>query len=51
MTCDNAEDSPIRAQEATNSFDNDGRKEGIKPFIDDKAYTPGLGEYGKGKQG
>ena len=36
MTYDNAEDYLVRAQEAANSFDNDGRKQGIKQFIDDK---------------
>ena len=45
MTYDNAEDYLIRAQEAANSYDNDGRKEGIKQFIDDKTYKPGLGAY------
>jgi feruloyl-CoA hydratase/lyase len=45
MTYDNAEDYLIRAQEAANFFDNDGRKEGIRQFIDDKSYKPGLGEY------
>ena len=45
MTYDNAEDYLIRAQEAANSYDNDGRKEGIKQFIDDKTYKPGLGTY------
>lgn len=50
MTYDNAEDYLIRAQEAANSFDNDGRKEGIKQFIDDKTYKPGLGAYDKSKQ-
>lgn len=45
MTYDNAEDYLIRVQEAANSFDNDGRKEGIKQFIDDKTYKPGLGAY------
>ncbi|USQ98230.1 p-hydroxycinnamoyl CoA hydratase/lyase [Caulobacter sp. RL271] len=45
MTYDNAEDYLVRAQEAANSFDNDGRKEGIKQFIDDKTYKPGLGSY------
>ena len=34
-------------QEAANSFDNEGRKQGIKQFIDDKAYKPGLGAYDK----
>ncbi len=45
MTYDNAEDYLIRAQESANSFDNEGRKEGIKQFIDDKTYKPGLGSY------
>ncbi|KQQ55306.1 MULTISPECIES: p-hydroxycinnamoyl CoA hydratase/lyase [Rhizobium/Agrobacterium group] len=51
MTYDNAEDYLIRAQEAANSFDNEGRKEGIKQFIDDKTYKPGLGAYDKSKHG
>ena len=50
MTYDNAEDYLIRAQEAANSYDNDGRKEGIKQFLDDKTYKPGLGAYDKSKQ-
>jgi trans-feruloyl-CoA hydratase/vanillin synthase len=50
MTYQNAEDYLIRAQEAANFFDNDGRKEGIKQFIDDKTYKPGLGAYDKSKQ-
>lgn len=50
MTYDNAEDYLIRAQEAANSYDNEGRKEGIKQFIDDKTYKPGLGAYDKTKQ-
>jgi feruloyl-CoA hydratase/lyase len=45
MTYDNAEDFLIRAQEAANSFDNEGRKEGIKQFIDDKSFKPGLAAY------
>ena len=49
MTYDNAQDYLIRAQEAANSYDNDGRKEGIKQFIDDKTYKPGLGAYDKAK--
>ena len=49
MTFDNAEDYLIRAQEAANFFDNDGRKEGIKQFIDDKSYKPGLRAYDKDK--
>ena len=51
MTYENAEDYLIRAQEAANSFDNEGRKEGIRQFIDDKSYKPGLGEYDLNKQG
>ncbi|WP_317928632.1 p-hydroxycinnamoyl CoA hydratase/lyase [Halioxenophilus sp. WMMB6] len=51
MTFDNAEDYLVRAQEAANSFDNDGRKEGIKQFLDDKTYKPGLGSYNKSKGG
>jgi feruloyl-CoA hydratase/lyase len=50
MTYENAEDYLIRAQEAANSFDNEGRKEGIRQFIDDKSYKPGLGEYDLTKQ-
>lgn len=50
MTYDNAEDYLIRAQEAANSQDNDGRKEGIRQFIDDKTYKPGLGAYDLSKQ-
>jgi trans-feruloyl-CoA hydratase/vanillin synthase len=49
MTFDNAMDYLIRAQEAANFFDPDGRKEGIKQFIDDKTYKPGLGAYDKTK--
>jgi trans-feruloyl-CoA hydratase/vanillin synthase len=45
MTYENAEDYLIRAQEAANSFDNDGRKEGIRQFLDEKSYKPGLGTY------
>lgn len=45
MTYDNAEDFLVRAQEAANSFDNEGRKDGIRQFIDDKTYKPGLGTY------
>jgi feruloyl-CoA hydratase/lyase len=51
MNYDNAEDFLIRAQEAANSFDNDGRKEGIRQFIDEKSYKPGLGAYDKARQG
>ena len=51
LTYDDAEDYLIRAQEAANSFDNEGRKEGIRQFIDDKSYKPGLGEYDLSKRG
>jgi trans-feruloyl-CoA hydratase/vanillin synthase len=50
MTYENAEDYLIRAQEAANSFDNEGRREGIKQFIDDKTFKPGLGAYDLSKQ-
>ena len=49
MTYDNAEDYLVRAQEAANSFDNEGRKEGMRQFIDQKTYKPGLGAYDKSK--
>jgi trans-feruloyl-CoA hydratase/vanillin synthase len=45
MTYDNAEDYLVRAQEAANSFDATGRHEGIRQFIDEKSYKPGLGAY------
>jgi trans-feruloyl-CoA hydratase/vanillin synthase len=51
MTYDNAEDYLIRMQEAANSFDNDGRKEGIRQFIDEKSYKPGLSAYDTARQG
>ena len=47
MTYDNAEDYLVRAQEAANSFDNEGRKEGMTQFLDKKSYKPGLGAYEK----
>jgi trans-feruloyl-CoA hydratase/vanillin synthase len=50
MTVDNAEDYLVRAQEAANSFDSEGRKEGIRQFIDEKSYKPGLGAYDKSKR-
>ena len=50
MTYENAEDYLIRAQEAANSFDNEGRKEGIRQFIDEKSYKPGLGAYDKARK-
>ncbi|MDK1389905.1 p-hydroxycinnamoyl CoA hydratase/lyase [Sinorhizobium sp. 8-89] len=50
MTYDEAEDYLVRAQEAANSFDDEGRKEGIRQFIDEKSYRPGLGAYDKDRQ-
>jgi feruloyl-CoA hydratase/lyase len=48
MTYDNAEDYLIRAQEALNWHDrSDGRHAGMKQFLDDKSYKPGLGHYDK----
>ncbi|ADG11514.1 p-hydroxycinnamoyl CoA hydratase/lyase [Caulobacter segnis] len=47
MTYDNAEDYLVRAQEAANSFDDQGRREGIRQFIDEKSYKPGLGTYAR----
>ena len=32
-------------QEAANFFDNEGRKEGMRQFLDDKTYKPGVGTY------
>ena len=49
MSYDDAEDYLIRAQEAANSYDNHGRKEGIRQFIDEKSYKPGLSAYDKDK--
>jgi trans-feruloyl-CoA hydratase/vanillin synthase len=50
MSYDNAEDFLVRAQEAANSYDNDGRKEGLKQFLDEKTYKPGLGAYDLSRQ-
>jgi trans-feruloyl-CoA hydratase/vanillin synthase len=50
MTYENAEDYLIRAQEALNWQDkSDGRHVGMRQFLDDKTYKPGLGEYDKAK--
>jgi feruloyl-CoA hydratase/lyase len=50
MTYTNAEEYLIRAQEALNWHDrSDGRHAGMKQFLDDKSYKPGLGEYDKSK--
>jgi trans-feruloyl-CoA hydratase/vanillin synthase len=40
----------VRAQEAANSFDNTGRKEALKQFLDDKSFKPGLGAYDRTKK-
>ncbi|CAM8672660.1 MULTISPECIES: p-hydroxycinnamoyl CoA hydratase/lyase [Sphingobium] len=45
MTYDNAEDYLVRAQEAAGFFDNEGRKEATRQFIDEKSFKPGLGSY------
>ena len=46
MTYDEAEDYLVRMQEAANFHDHtEGRKEGIRQFIDEKSYKPGLGSY------
>ena len=50
MTYDNAQDYLIRAQEALNWHDkSDGRHRGLKQFLDDKSYKPGLTQYDKAK--
>jgi trans-feruloyl-CoA hydratase/vanillin synthase len=51
MTFDNAEDYLIRAQEAADSFDSEGRKEGIRQFIDEKSFKPGLETYDISRKG
>jgi trans-feruloyl-CoA hydratase/vanillin synthase len=50
MTYENAEDYLVRAQEAANSFDDEGRKEGIRQFIDEKSFKPGIGTYDVSRQ-
>jgi len=48
MTVEASQDYLIVRQESLNHLDkNEGRKEGIKQFIDDKTYRPGLGAYKK----
>ncbi len=50
MTYDDAEDYLIRAQEALNWHDkSDGRHRGMKQFLDDKTFKPGLRAYDKTK--
>jgi len=46
MTYDDALDYAVRMQEAANFMDRtEGRKEGIRQFIDEKSFKPGLGAY------
>ena len=46
MTVDASEDYLVVRQEALNYLDkSEGRKQGLKQFIDDKTYRPGLGAY------
>jgi feruloyl-CoA hydratase/lyase len=45
MSFDDAEDYLVRCQEAADSFDRSGRKEGLRQFLDEKSYQPGLGPY------
>jgi trans-feruloyl-CoA hydratase/vanillin synthase len=48
MTYDASEDYLVVRQEALNYLDkSEGRKQGIKQFIDDKTFRPGLGAYKK----
>jgi feruloyl-CoA hydratase/lyase len=50
MTYDAAEDYLIRAQEGLNWHDkSDGRHRGMKQFLDDKTFKPGLRAYDKTK--
>ena len=50
MTYDNAEDFLVRVQESASHLDkSEGRKEGIRQFIDEKSYKPGLGAYDRSK--
>ncbi len=50
MTYTNAEDYLIRAQEALNFHDkSDGRHKGMKQFLDDKTFRPGLSTYDKNR--
>ena len=50
MPYDAAEDYLVRAQEALNSQDGGGRKEGMRQFLEEKSYKPGLGHYDKTRQ-
>ncbi|HKR92246.1 p-hydroxycinnamoyl CoA hydratase/lyase [Novosphingobium sp.] len=48
MSYDDAEDYLLRAQEAAFYYNDEAKTEGIKQFVDDKTYKPGLGAYEKG---
>lgn len=51
MPFDAAEDYLVVRQEPLNFLDKtEGRKEGIRQFIDDKTYRPGLQSYDRAKQ-
>mgnify|MGYP003582270093 CR=1 FL=1 len=51
MTYDEAEDYLVRMQEAANFHDKrEGRKEGMRQFLDEKSYKPGLGGYDLGRE-
>lgn len=51
MPYDEAEDYLVRMQEAANFHDTmEGRKEGIRQFIDEKSYKPGLSPYDMNRQ-
>lgn len=51
MTYDNAEDYLVRAQEAAAFLDSEGRREGLRQFLDEKSYRPGLGPYDTARKG
>jgi trans-feruloyl-CoA hydratase/vanillin synthase len=50
MTYDNAAEYLVRAQEAANFFDVEGRREATRQFVDEKSFKPGLGAYDMSKQ-
>jgi feruloyl-CoA hydratase/lyase len=50
MTYDNAAEYLVRAQEAANFFDGEGRREATRQFVDEKSFKPGLGAYDMSKQ-
>ncbi|MEJ2407772.1 MAG: p-hydroxycinnamoyl CoA hydratase/lyase [Novosphingobium sp.] len=50
MTYDEAEDYLVKLHEACSFHDkSEGRKEGIRQFIDEKSYKPGLSAYDKNR--